>query len=119
MLPFFKAARVGGAAAVATIAGQPTDLWRYAGHNGPGAAPGASVRIPDRTTAGALKQANAGGGRQKWRLSLSAALGLGTRGTLVLYDRLLDISALSGTVVSPTAQTVGGALTRYTDGEGN
>lgn len=115
-LHFFKAARVGGIAAV-TVAGRISDLWRYAGHNGPGAAPGASVRNPTRATDGALKQANGGGSRQKWRLSLTAALGLGARGTLVLYDRLLDISTLDGTSVA--AQTVGGTLTRYTNGEGN
>jgi hypothetical protein len=38
-------------------------------------------------------------------------------GTLILYDRLLQISGLSGTVT--TAQTVGGTLTRYTNGLGN
>jgi hypothetical protein len=38
-------------------------------------------------------------------------------GTLILYDRLLHIGGLSGTVT--TAQTVGGTLTRYTNGLGN
>jgi hypothetical protein len=38
-------------------------------------------------------------------------------GTLILYDRLLHIGGLSGTVI--TAQTVGGTLTRNTLGAGN
>jgi len=36
---------------------------------------------------------------------------------MTIYDRLLHIGGLSGTVT--TAQTVGGALTRYTNGVGN
>lgn len=112
---FFKSARVGGIAGVC-VAGRISDLWRYAGHNGPGAAPGA-VAIPTNATAGALKQANGGGSRQKWRLSITAALIAGARGTLVLYDRLLHISGLDGTSIA--AQNVGGTLTRYTSGEGN
>lgn len=113
---FFKSGRVNGVAGV-TVAGRISDLWRYAGSQGPGSAPGGSVRNPDRTTSGAMKQANAGGGRQKWRLSISAALAAGGRGCLVLYDRLLDRSGLDATVVTP--QAIGGSLTRYTNGEGN
>jgi hypothetical protein len=40
-----------------------------------------------------------------------------TGGTLILYDRLLHIGGLSGTVT--TAQTVGGTITRNTGGKGN
>ncbi len=38
-------------------------------------------------------------------------------GYWVLYDRLLHMSGLDGTLTS--AQTVGGSITRYTGGEGN
>lgn len=111
---FFKAARDGGAAATAPIAGRPASLWRYDGSPSAGATP-TTVAIPDNTTAGGLKQVDPGGGRQKWLVQFAAA-GL-VSGTLILYDRLLHIGGLSGTTT--TAQTVGGTLTRYTDGAGN
>lgn len=107
--------RVGAAAATATVAGRLSSLWRYNKSNGAnGAAPGA-VAAPDRTTLGAMGQANPGGGREKWLLGLEAACN--QVGTLLLYDRLLHISGLSGTSIS--AQTVGGTLTRNTGGAGN
>lgn len=111
---FFKAARVAGAAATAPIAGRPASLWTYDGSTGPGAAPGA-VAIPTNATAGALPFTSPGGGRESW-LVQAWATGL-VAGTLVLYDRLLHIGGLSGTVT--TAQTVGGTLTRNTAGTGN
>lgn len=110
----FKNARVGGAAAVATIAGRWTSLWQYEGSPAHGAAPGA-VAIPDNTTNGGLKQTDPGGGRQKYLLGVAASAS--QPGVLVLYDRLLHLSGLSGTTTS--AQTVGGTLTRYTNGQGN
>lgn len=111
---FFKAARSSGAAATATIAGRPASLWTYDGSTGTGAAPGA-VAVPTNATAGALPFTSPGGGRQSW-LVQAWATGL-VAGTLVLYDRLLHISGLSGTTT--TAQTVGGTLTRNTGGAGN
>lgn len=113
-LYFWKDSRVAGAAAVAPVAGRMSSLWLYSGTPGAGVAPGA-VAAPTRATAGALAQANPGGGRQKWLLSLMAALS--QPGTLILYDRLLHISGLSGT--NTGAQTVAGSLTRYTSGAGN
>jgi hypothetical protein len=117
---FHKQARVAGAAATAPIAGRPASLWTYDGQPGAGVAPGA-VAVASSATNGALKQANASGGREKFLYS-AWATGL-VAGTLVLYDRLLHQSNLSGT--STSAQTVQGtgtptpALTRYTDGLGN
>lgn len=111
---FHKLARDGGASATATIAGRMASLWRYDGQPSAGATP-TTVAIPDNTTAGGLKQADPGGGRQKW-LTQFCASGF-VAGTLILYDRLLHIGGLSGTTT--TAQTVGGTLTRYTDGVGN
>lgn len=112
---FYKDARVGAAAAAATIAGRETSLWEYNGNPSHGAAPGA-VAVPVNTTAGGLIQTDPGGGRQKWLVggwasSLAA-------GQLVIYDRLRHISGLSGTTT--TAQTTNGtAITRYTNGQGN
>lgn len=111
-----KVARIAGAAATAPIIGRMQSLWTFDGHPSAGVAP-TTVAIPDNTTAGGLKQADPGGGREKFLMSLAAAPL--TPGTLILYDRLLHIGGLSGTVVSPTAQTVGGTLTRYTNGIGN
>jgi hypothetical protein len=106
---FHKDARVDSAAATAAVAGRLTSLWMYEGTPAGGAAPGA-VAAPDNTTDGALKQADPGGGRQKWLLGVAASAL--TTGTLIVYDRLLHISGLSGT--NAGAQTVGGTLTRYT-----
>jgi hypothetical protein len=108
-LHFFKDARVGAAAAAATIAGRLQSLWQYEGQPSAGAAP-TTVATPDNTTAGGIKQTDPAGGTQKWLLGVSACALV--PGTLILYDRLLHIGNLSGTVI--TAQTVGGSLTRYT-----
>lgn len=111
---FYKAPRVAGAAAVATIAGRPASLWRYEGIPAGGAVPGA-VSAPTNTTTGAIPLTNPGGGRE---LHLIQAWGTGlVGGTLILYDRLLHIGGLSGAVT--TAQTVGGTITRNTGGVGN
>src|SRR5262245_52059430 len=114
----WKDARVSGAAAAAVIAGRMTSLWQYEGTPAHGAAPGAAA-IPDNATNGGWKQADPGGGRQKWLHSLGGVANV--QGTLVLYDRLLHISGLSGT--NTGAQTVQSsrnpALTRYTSGVGN
>lgn len=111
---FQKVARVAGAAATAPIAGRPASLWTYDGIPGGGSAPGATA-IPTSATAGAIPFTDPGGGRQKW-LTQAFATGL-VGGTLVLYDRLLHQSNLSGTTT--TAQTVGGTITRNTGGDGN
>lgn len=113
-LHWFKAAKVAGADPTAPIAGRLMSLWRYDGSPSGGAVP-TTVATLDNTTTGGLKQTDPGGGRQKWLHSLWACSLIG--GTLILYDRLLHIGSLDGTVT--TAQTVGGSLTRYTDGVGN
>jgi len=109
-----KQARVAGAAPTAPIAGRPMSLWRFDGQPALGAVPGA-VAIPDNTTDGGLKQTDPAGGTQKWMLG-GGVSGL-VAGTVILYDRLLHIGGLSGTTT--TAQTVGGTITRYTNGAGN
>lgn len=110
----FMPGRIAGAAAPATIAGRPASLLTYDSTIGAGVAPGA-VAAPGRTLNGALGQIDATGGRDLW--CSFAGGGANVTGRLVLYDRLLHISGLSGTVT--TAQTVGGTLTRNTGGTGN
>ena len=109
---YFMDARIGAGAANANVIGRYQSLWTQNQYpNGQGAAPGA-VAVPTRTTAGALGQTNAAGGREKFLLGGSAVLNSSCSGSLVIYDRLLHISGFDGTL--NTAQNVGGSLTRYT-----
>lgn len=115
-LDYFKDPRVAGAAAAAPISGRWSSLWQYQGIPAHGSAPGA-VEAPTRATAGAWGQANPGGGREKWLLG--AHFAASQAGLFLLYDRLLHIGGLDGTVFG-SAQNVGGALSRYTSpGSGN
>jgi len=97
------------------IVGAANSYWAIPGLPGAAANP-TTVTAPTRATLGAIAFTNPTGGRQKWlvRVALGAMIN-SAMGTI--YDRLLHIGGLSGTVT--TAQTVGGALTRYTNGVGN
>src|SRR5260221_10226038 len=102
--PFIKTA-LGGTFAV----GQMVSLWTAAGNPGAGAAQGtAAGAVPTNATAGAIPFTNPGSGNSYLsRLFASSTV----PGTLILYDRLVHTSTLSGTVT--TAQTVASvALTR-------
>lgn len=99
-----------GSATIIPVQQRELSLWMFEGSPGAGAKPGSSPTNPDNTTDGGLKQASPGGGRQKWITSFGNAWSA-CQGYLVLYDRLLHVSGLSGTVT--TAQTVGGTLSRY------
>jgi hypothetical protein len=110
---WYKSARIAGAAATATIAGRPATLWRYDGHPGAGAIPGA-VSVPTNATQGALPFTSPGGSRESWMIQ-NWATGL-VGGTLLMYDRLLHIGGLSAVT---TSHTIGGTLTRNTTGQGN
>lgn len=110
-----KGQRVLGATGITFLQQRDYSLWMYDGQpGGPAAIPPTTAIAPDNTTDGSLKQADATGGRQKWLTSFGIFSCLG-QATYMLYDRLLHISGLSGTVT--TAQTVGGAITRYTEAE--
>jgi len=89
-------------------------LWAIPGLPGAAANP-TTVAAPTRATLGAIAFTNPTGGRQKWLVH--TAVGGLQFGSMTIYDRLLHIGGLSGTIT--TAQTVGGALTRYTNGVGN
>lgn len=96
------------------------------GSPGGGAAPGA-VAVPTSTTKGAIPFTNASGGREKRLLAAMfaygpvAAVGSDAITDIILYDRLLHCSNLSGTTTG--AQNVqsgsGVVLTRHTGGVGN
>jgi hypothetical protein len=113
---FHKQERVNGALAAATVAGRWTSLWRYEGQPAHGAVQGATGAAFDNTTNGGLKQADPGGGRQKWLVG--ANLHSNVAGTIVLYDRLAADGTFSGTTT--TAQTVSFTPpSRYSSGVGN
>lgn len=86
-----------------------TSLWTADGYPGPGANP-TTVAIPTNATAGAFRHTNPSGGRKRWLRSVGASAWSPVR--MLIYDRLLHIGGLSGTVT--TAQTVGTDVTRYT-----
>jgi hypothetical protein len=114
-LKMFKSGRVGASAAAATIAGRYTDLWEYNGTRGRGSAPGGTPRNPTNTTDGSLKHTDASGGRTLYIVGGFIYANVG--GVLIIYDRLADVSGLSGTTT--TAQTFTLTPTRYTNGLGN
>ena len=94
-----------------------TSLWRAFGSPRYGIAP-TTVEAPTSATQGALPLVNAGGARELWLVRMSAIVEDSNYGDSVhLFDRLLHIGGLDGTVTS--AQTVGGTLTRNTGGAGN
>ncbi len=97
-------------------AGDFASLWTAGGRPGAGAAPGSAGGIANTSsTTGAIPFTNPGGSNTMYlgRLEISGA----TPGSVILYDRLVSTSTLSGTVT--TAQTVNStALTRYTNGTG-
>lgn len=116
-IPFFKAARVNGAAAAAPIAGRWVSLWQYDGSPGAASssAPSTTAAVCTNATAGAMGQATPGTGARKRLLSLT--LQCLAIGTYVLADRLVQQGGRDGTVTS--AQTVSTpSLTRYTSGLG-
>lgn len=111
-----------GTAPVALVVGKVTSLWGFAGTPAgvdvaTGLAGGTTATNPTNATDGSLKQANPGGGRQKWVTAWEA--GGTTVGMLTLYDRLMQCSGIQyGSTVTVTTIT-SGSVSRYTDGLGN
>jgi hypothetical protein len=99
-----------------TVSNRGCSLWKVDGYRGQaGANPGSTTpNIPTRTTAGAIAQTDPSGGRSLYLTGFT--LYTHVQGTYTLYDRLLTNSELSAT--NTGTQTVGGTLTRHTDGVG-
>lgn len=112
---FFKDYKIAGVADT-WATGLMYSTWLYDGFPGGASAP-TTVAAPTNATAGAMPFTSPGGGREKWLIQLAMSCTGSNLASVLLYDRLLHIGDLSGTVV--TAQTVAGALTRNTGGEGN
>lgn len=106
----------GKASATAKAAGSFHSLWTAAGLPTAGAAAGSAAGVAcTSATTGAMPFVNPTGGALTYLSKISNTMQ--TIGTLILYDRLVHTSALSGTVA--TAQTVNSAaLTRQTSGVG-
>lgn len=90
-------------------------LWRASGTPGAGAIPATgSGQTCSSLTAGALKFNNPTGGQLTYLAR--ALMGSSVTGSLILYDRLVTTSGLSGTVT--TVQNINSEpLTRYTSGD--
>lgn len=103
-------------ASVATTAGRWYSHWKSAGVPAAGATPASGAgEAPTSATTGAIKFSNPSGSDKKHLLRLLA--GGSVSGILMLVDRLVHTSGLSGTSVA--AQAVNSvALTRRTDGVG-
>ena len=110
-----KYANVGGSQVV-WVSGGRFSTWLYDGIPG-GAVTPTTVAAPTKSTQGAIPFTNPSGGRAKWLANFSYVPNAGGHDIVMLYDRLLHIGGLDGTVTS--AQTVGGTLTRNTGGVGN
>lgn len=104
------------ASLAAKAASAYASLWKVAGIPAAGATPPTgSGEAPTKATIGAVPFSEIGGGAAIY-LGRFAASGA-TAGTLILYDRLVHTSGLSG--VDTASQSVNtAALTRWTDGVG-
>lgn len=101
---------------ISTTAGRWYSLWKSGGYPSAAATPATgSGEVPTASTAGALRFTNPSGSNVKCGVRFGG--GGPTAGMLMVYDRLVQTSGLSGT--STSAQTVNTtALTRHTDGLG-
>ncbi|MDQ1446806.1 MAG: hypothetical protein QOI20_3270 [Acidimicrobiaceae bacterium] len=106
--------RIAGAVATAPAIGRWHSSWLLEGTPSHGNVPTTAAAC-DNTTSGGFMQTAPGGGRQKWLDSVVACCS--NNSSVMIYDRLLHCGGLSGLLT--IAQTVGGAITRYTGGVGN
>lgn len=109
-----------GGSKATPVASRWTSLLEYPSTLGHYSTTPGAAAIPTNTLAGSFLQTDPGGGRELWLTG--GVVNMSQLGLLMIYDRLMHCSGLSGT--STGAQTVQGspaspALTRYTDGVGN
>jgi len=109
--------RVAGNAAATPIASVPISTWMYEGDGCQGSAPGSTPATCSRTTQGAIRIANATGGRTNYLTGgFIASTG---PGTALLIDRLAHISGLSGATTAEQSFSSSLALpARASDGVG-
>lgn len=102
--------------ATAEGAGTFHSLWAVTGYPPAGSAPGATALVPTNATTGAWPFTAGGGALQDYIGNVNFRGP--TAGTIIVYDRLVHVSGLSGTNVTVDTAVSNTALTRYTDGIG-
>jgi hypothetical protein len=112
---YFRDNRIDGAAMSASNSQTASStLWQLNSTLGKCTGPTGTARNPTRATTGSLGQANPTGGRKLYLTGVY--LTASTSSTILVIDRLADISGLSGTVT--TAQnTTSLSVSRYTGSE--
>ncbi len=108
-LSFYKASQT------AEGAGTFHSLWKAASLPGAGSTPSTTASVPTSATAGAFLFTNPVSG--KTYLGGLRVAG-STIGTVILYDRLMHVSGLSGTQTTVDTAVSNTPLTRYTNGIG-
>lgn len=91
-------------ASLTSVAGFLYSGWLAGGQPAAGATPGAAATVTQATTGALGRFVNAGGSKTNRLLELQFYSG--SSGCDILYDRLAHMGGLSGTVATPTAQTV-------------
>lgn len=112
----FQTRRRYGATAPSVVPGFYNSRWILGSTYGPGATP-TSAAACDRSTVGAMPIPVPGGGRRIYLVGSELEQTLAVQCREVLYDRLLHCGGFDAT--STGVQTVGGTITRHTDGVGN
>jgi hypothetical protein len=106
----------GTTAAAAPILGRPLSLWTYNGNPSGATALPTTATTLTRTSTGALGQANATGGREKWLLG--CCMTNSQAGTYILYDRLAQHGGLDGTSAAEQTVNLPVSQTRYANEAG-
>jgi hypothetical protein len=100
--------------ATAEGAGTWHSLWAVGGFPPAGAAPGGTAIVPTKSTTGAIPFTASGVVDYLGSMQFRGA----TAGTIIIYDRLVTVSGLSGIVTTVDTAVNNTALTRYTSGAG-
>lgn len=99
--------------------GTLTSMWAYSGLPAAGGYGGTPLtgRACDNTTTGALSFMDAGGSETLHLIGISAMPTVASMGTLILYDRVMDIPSIDATTTSAQSITTA-SFPRYADGAG-
>lgn len=89
-----------------TIAGSYVSLWLGTGSPGGGSAPGAAAVSTKSTTGSMANFTNPGSGEFAHLQDINFLFNGGASASIHIYDRLVHMGGLSGTVVTPTVQNV-------------
>lgn len=91
----------GGSAASANAAGRWTSLWQFDGNPAAGTAPSSSARVITDSDQGCIRMIDAESPSISQVLAyLGASAQIATTGTLLFYDRIMDVGGLVGNVAT-------------------